>query len=312
MLTETEARELLAQAALTIDVDPVARPVPLPSRSRRWVTVAAAAATAAVLGGVTILAFTQGGPDKPLTHPSPSPTSSSGTTLGTDQVPSVFGYDARSAQAMLEAAGLTVTVKERKLYCTGDDGRALATSPPGGTTYAPGDAVTLIVGKNQPVPCPYSPKPDQRAFAWALLDFANGRAPTWPLTRTGHVTLSVNGRSTVVSAKEFGDPASWPVCKASTNEAECPGSALDVLREASAEVLSANGSSRTPELYVSGRDTRLSIGVEIPGDGQVSPYWTIVVDRVSTRPPAGAPAYSRWAISSVRLIWGDQVPTFEL
>lgn len=304
MLTETEARELLAQAALTIDVDPVARPVPLPSRSRRWVTVAAAAATAAVLAGVTILAVTQGGPDKPLTHPSPSLTSSSGTTLGTDQVPSVFGYDARSAQAMLEAAGLTVTVKERKLYCTGDDGRALATSPAVGTTYAPGDTVTLIVGKNQPVPCPYSPKPDQRAFAWALLDFANGRATT-PLTRTGRVTLSVNGLSTVVSAKEFDDPASWPVCNASTHEAECPGSALDVLREASAEVVKVNDRWETPGLGVRGSDTRLTITVAVPVDGVFGPQWTITVDRVSTRPPAGAPAYSRWAISAVHLVWRD-------
>jgi hypothetical protein len=84
-----------------------------------------------------------------------------------------------------------------------------------------------------------------------------------------------------------------------------------VLREASAEVLSANGSSRAPELYVSGRDTRLSIGVEIPGV-PASPDWLIVVNRVSTRPPAGAPAYSHWAISAVHLFWGDQTPEFEL
>lgn len=229
MLTETEARELLARAALTVDVAPMSRPAPVPRRSRRWVAIGAAAATAAVLGGVTFVAVSHGGPDRPLARqPSPSVTSSAGTALGADQVPSVFGYDARSAQAMLEAAGLTVTVKHRKLYCTGDDGRALATAPAVGTTYSVGDPVTLIVGQNQTVPCPSSPRPDRRAFAWALLDFANGRGTT--LTRTSRVTLSVNGRSTVVSGAAFDDPARWPVCNSSTNEATCPGSALDVLR----------------------------------------------------------------------------------
>ncbi len=305
MLTETEARELLAKAALTIDVDPVARPVPVPRRSHRWVALAAAAATAVVLGGVTVLAVTQGGPDRPLGHkPSPSVTSSSGTALGADQVPSVFGYDARSAQAMLEAAGLTVTVKHRKLYCSGDDGRALATSPAVGTTYSHGDPVTLIVGQNQPVPCPFSRRADQRAFAWALLDVANGRDTT-PLTRTSRVTLSVNGRSTVVSAAEFDDPASWPVCNDGANEATCPGSALDVLREASTEVLSLNDTYRTPQLGVTGSDTRLRITVAVPVDGIFGPQWTVTVDRVSTRPPAGAPAYSHWAISAVHLQWRD-------
>lgn len=303
MLTETEARELLTQAALTIDVDPVVRLVPAPSRSRRWVTVAAAAATAVVLGGVTVLAVTQGGPDRPLGHkPSPSVTPSSGTVLDTDQIPSVFGYDARSAQTMLESAGLAVTVQHRKLYCTGDDGRALATSPAVGSTFAPGDPVTLIVGKNQPVPCPSSPKPDQRAFAWALIDFANGRSTT-PLTRTARVTLSVNGRSTVVSAKDFDDPATWPVCDSSTHESTCPGSALDVLRQASSAVLRLNDRWETPGLGVMGSDTRLRISVAVPVDGIVGPQWTITVDRVSTRPPAGAPAYSQWAISAVHLDW---------
>lgn len=303
MLTDTEARELLAQAALTIDVDSVAHPVPIPSRSRPWVTLAAAAATAAVLGGVTILAVTQGGPAKRLGGPSPSVTSS-GTVLGSDQVPSVFGYDARYAQAMLEAAGLTVTVRERKLYCTGDDGRALATSPGVGAAYSPGDRVTLMVGKNQPVPCPFSPKPDQRAFAWALLDFANGR-PATPLTRTARVVLSVNGRSTVVSAKEFDDPASWPVCDGTANEAACPGSALDVLREASSALVRVNDRWQTPDLGVSGSDTRLAITVAMPVDGVSGPHWTITVDRVSTRPPARAPASSRWAISAVHLRWEE-------
>ena len=303
MLTETEARELLTQAALTIEVDPVGRPLPVPGRSRRWVPVAAAAATAVVLGGVTVLAVTQGGPDRPLGHkPSPSVTSSSGAVLDTDQIPSVFGYDGRSAQTMLEGAGLEVTVKHRKLYCTGDDGRALATSPGVGSTFAPGDRVMLIVGKNQLVPCPSSPKPDQRAFAWTLLDFANGRSTT-PLTRTGRVTLSVNGRSTVVSADEFDDPEKWPTCTSSASEEGCPGSALDVLREASSAVVRLNDRWETPGLEVMGSDTRLRISIAVPVDGIFGPQWTVTVDRVSTRPPREAPAYSEWAISAIDLDW---------
>lgn len=64
-----------------------------------------------------------------------------------------------------------------------------------------------------------------------------------------------------------------------------------------------NGRWETPKLGVTGSDTRLRISVAVPVDGIVGPHWRITVDRVSTRPPAGAPEYSHWAISAVHLAW---------
>ncbi|MCW2783240.1 MAG: hypothetical protein JWR35_3689, partial [Marmoricola sp.] len=169
MLTETEARELLQQAASTIDVRPGV-PVVAPVR-RSWLVpaIAAAAVLAAVTTGFLVVREHDGStsPTRPVPTPvTPTPTS-------TDRIPSVFAYDSGHALRLLANLGLQVTAKEKDLGCGSTSGRALSTSPPVGSRFKPGDPVTLLYSGTGQALCPLNTAQD--SLAWKVLDFANGR-----------------------------------------------------------------------------------------------------------------------------------------
>lgn len=191
MITEAEARELLARAAGMIEV-PAGTPTLLTPRQRPpWIVplVAAAAVAAAVVAG---LVFADRGRE-PAPDPAPSPT---GVKL-----PSVFGYRADEAEKMLTALGLKVEV--RTGYDCADAGRALRTNPGAGTQAAPGDPVTLVVKQAPPGLC----GGDIRNLAWAILDFADGRGSSPSFA--DEVTVWVDGVRSTLTRQQAQDPATW-------------------------------------------------------------------------------------------------------
>ncbi len=282
MLTEAEARDLLHLAADTIGVPDTAT-IPAPVvRRRTWPALAAAAAVLAVLGGVTAVTLDHGGPD-PAIPPSPA------DVLDHDQIPSVFGYDATSARELLEGKGLVVTVRDVPTCAPAD--RALRTSPAVGSRFEPGDSVRLVVQNDTGTRCPPPSRPD----VWPFLDFANGRGPAPEFAP--EVTLTVNGVATTVTAAQAADPTSWPACEATLRD--CPGSALDVIREQSALVQQVAGGWETPRLSVQGDAETQRIWIGIPTDGVFGAQWQVTLhwQPLNSRPTS--------LLTAVELTWQE-------
>jgi hypothetical protein len=180
-------REMLMDS----DEQPAPAPVGPPPRSRRrrW-PLAAAATVALVTAGVTTTMTLRDTDDRP------------GDTLRADQVPSLFGYDVASAQAMLSQRGLAVTLRPLRA-CEVQD-RVVATDPPTGTTYSPGDPITVYTS----VPADITCLTDYQdvAAGWQFLDFANDRG-TAPAFTDRVVVYYSDGPGTIVRHAE--DAAHW-------------------------------------------------------------------------------------------------------
>lgn len=181
MLTDQQARDLLHLAADTVTVGNA--PVPVPTPPRVWPLVAVAASVILVVGGVSVLA--RSGDDKPDPAPPPTSTDDGQFRLGSDQVPSVFGYSAEDAVVMLEERGLAASITPYNNECGETPGRATSVDPPPGTIVEPGDTVEvrspsgLAGGGGFCVLDTY-----RRAEAWSLIDYANGRGEA-PATAPG-------------------------------------------------------------------------------------------------------------------------------
>jgi hypothetical protein len=163
--------------------------VPARPRGRRWPAVAALALLLGAVGAVVA-----------LTRPDPPPTDH----LRADQVPSLFGYDADAAQALLEKRGLRVTLRPFR-SCEVLD-RVVGSQPAPGTTYDRGDRVVVFTAVPADITCLTDYQ--DRQVAWQLLDFANGRgaAPAFaPRVRV----YPGDGRPEVLTAAQAADPASW-------------------------------------------------------------------------------------------------------
>jgi PASTA domain-containing protein len=173
-------------------IDAGGRPVPAPvaaplrPRRRRWPLVAAA--TVLVAAGVAAAVTTRSTYDPP------------GDTLRADQVPSLFGYDVAAAQSMLSRRGFDVTLKPGRA-CQVQD-RVVATDPPTGTTYEPGDPITVYAS----VPADISCLTDYQdvAAAWQFLDFANDRGSA-PAFADRVVVYYSDGPGTVILHAEDAD-----------------------------------------------------------------------------------------------------------
>jgi len=203
MTTETEARDLLRLAADTIDVGP-GEPITAPvSREGRWMVplVAAATVVAAVAIGFAVV-------DRdPETSPSPAP------TVPAKTIPSVFAYDADSAARMLQGLGLAVA-RTIENGCLHAPGRAVRTEPATGSTFKPGDTVTLVVAAIGALDDCSSTFAIEK-LAWTVLDFANGRGPAPTFASDSRVFLNgqVSDREralralAMLTAEASGDPS---------------------------------------------------------------------------------------------------------
>jgi len=233
MLTESEARDLLALAAATVEVSPVTTLPDVPPR-RRWPVLAAAAAVLAVVGVGAALGL-RSGDDVPAGVEAVPRVDFQGRpdVLGEDQLPSVFGYSGEDARAMLTDHGLSPTLRHEFVACNQPGGRALRTVPAVGTHFEPGDTVVLIVGRTRHAPCPMNA---DAIRAWQLIDFANGRGPAPDFAE--EVWVAANDDSQVITGAAATDPAIW-----------VDGSPLGVLRQQSSEVEEATGYTfQTPTL----------------------------------------------------------------
>jgi hypothetical protein len=236
MLSEDEARRLLARAADTIDVPP-GPPIEAQPRPRRpWLTpLLAAASVVAVIGaGVGLGALWSPGRDLPTATPTNEP-----RYVPEGVIPAVVAYDAASAKAILEDLGLTVLVE--KVPACEVEGRALRTEPGAGRAYQPGDVVYLQVTTPHPTAFCINDHPKS---AWGLLDFANGRGPAPTFADT--VTVDVNGTLTEISGADAANPETW-----------ADGSALDLL---------ATATLRTQYLPSGGGAVDLGLDVRTPAD----------------------------------------------
>lgn len=131
--------------------------------TRRWRGAAVLAAAVAAIA--VVVALTR--PEQPLPD-----------RLRGDQVPSLFGFDGGHARALLESRGLKVTVVQfRSCEVLG---RVVASDPPPGTAYRRGDTITVYTSVPASLACLTNYQ--DRAAAWQLLDFANGRGPAPPFT----------------------------------------------------------------------------------------------------------------------------------
>lgn len=242
MLTETEARDLLARAAATIDVPPGAPLSVAPRRRRRWLAPAVAAAVAVLLiaGGALVLVD---GPS-PGRAPTTEPAASGDGAADAERIPSVFGYDGEAAETMLAEHGLQVSREEA--YNCRLPGRADRTEPAAGTRFRRGDQVTLLVTELDPsADCAI--RLAWQGLAWQLLDFANGRGAAPEFAST--VDVYVNGTRSVLSGDEAVDADSWN-----------PNPALGLLAAATRQQVRGGGTSITPLLTVRTNGSRSLCG----------------------------------------------------
>jgi hypothetical protein len=156
---------------------------------RPWRGLLALAAVVAVVGGLVLVTR----PDEPpLDH------------LRADQVPSLFGYDGARARRLLSDRGLDVTVQPFR-SCEVMD-RVLNSDPPAGTPYQPGDRITVFTAIPQDIVC--LTDYDDRATAWQLLDFANGRGPG-PEFADRVFVYAGDRPAVVLRGDEASDPDAW-------------------------------------------------------------------------------------------------------
>lgn len=262
MLSDDDARRLLAKAGDTIEVSATSPTVP--RSHRRWpVLLASAAVVAVIAAGVWL--------PRPAEQDVPAPAApsvTSGVPNGT--VPSVFGHTVDSARELLRDAGLVVRTKD-KPSCP-PEGLPIGTIPTTGSPVGPGDEVVLEVSTPYALADCFGPDP----LAWDFLHFANGHGPAPGFAN--EVTLVVDNEEVGrLTGDQAGDPSRWG-----------PVSALTELRAASAEVMSLTVDGtveyRTPGLgarqgtpaddlcgvarpAVVGEREALTLSVDIPVDG---------------------------------------------
>jgi hypothetical protein len=189
-------RDLETRREMLMDPDqqPAPAPVgPLPTSTRRRWPLVAAVATVLVAAASTVA---------PTTNDDDRRDARRDAWLAADQVPSLFAYDAISATAMLGERGLDVTLEPRPACQVKD--RVVASDPPTGATYSPGDPITLYVAVPADVTC-LTTYPDIET-AWQFVDFANDRGPAPAFARRVIVYVADGPRVVLTGAD---DAARW-------------------------------------------------------------------------------------------------------
>lgn len=196
MLPESTAKDLLRQAADTVEVPPlvsgtVAQVVRRRRRSR-FAIAAGSAAAAAIVAGATLL----GGAVE--NRPAPAPAGPSENTTPSQQpgrsasVPILVKYPEDVAVQRVEEWGFTAEVVHRFEPCR-PAGSVVDQEPRAGSRVAAGSVVTVVVAgqASDNASCPRGVSfADDRAVASALYDFSRG-APEGNVPWAPSVTLSV-------------------------------------------------------------------------------------------------------------------------
>lgn len=214
MVSEQNARDLLARAAGTIDVDDAApmtlTGLPEPPR-RRWAVVGAvAAAVLVVAGGGYGASRLVGDEPAPAERPADAAVVEREHVFGQDEVPSLIGYTRDEAVALLEERGVDVGI-EPAYSCDQPKGYVLSSSPGPGAPMRSGDRVTLDVtaGPSPAVRCAVMDDRWQQVFD--LVRFARGLAGTPAFA--DEVTLWAGDDSRrEVTADAAVDPTAWELC----------------------------------------------------------------------------------------------------
>lgn len=204
MLTEIQARSLLATAATTVDVGP---PRPIPEQRRRRTVlplmVGAVAVLVVVGGGIAISrhdnATPPAGPAYDL-YPGDAT-----FHLGPDQVPPVEGYPAAQAKQLLGQQGYAVT-ETAAPRCPSDE-TVTAVSPQPGTIASAGQSIDLTVATFAGHPCPSGP-PDTDPF----LTWAQGAGPAPRFAASVWIENDDTRVATLTGASRT-NPAAWPGLK---------------------------------------------------------------------------------------------------
>ena len=245
MLTDQQARELLAAAADTIEVAPeIATPAPV----RRWPTVVAAAAAVAVLavlaGTAALLGSERDSSPRPAgtTTPTAVPTHAPAARV---TVPDVVGMPLADAVSALEADRLTVSSWPEDPCASAI---VISQYPPAGATdeVDPGEQVSLSLGCRVLPGSPTSPA--MVALADDFVAYARGDRSAWH-DEIGGVAFHLGGRIHS-SIDHFYDPPPqmWEFCPGEERYANhpCPYSAAATVAAAEEDDLRIAGALPDP------------------------------------------------------------------
>lgn len=212
MVSEDQARDLLARAGATIDVEDHA-PMTLTGlpddHRRRWPALVAIAATVSVIAGVGYGAARLSD-DRPV---DPGPVASSVPAeqqhvYDEDEMPSLLGYTEDEAVRELESRGLEVVIEPHH-DCATPRGYVWTASPGAGTPIGAGDRVTIRVTAGPPpaARCAVGALPQ----AIELVRFARGLGPVPELAAPVAVAAGEDGH-VELTPEQAADPTAWTVC----------------------------------------------------------------------------------------------------
>lgn len=226
---DTERQRLIMQAP---PVDPVTPPhaADLEPEARErtpWQLLPTLGALVALVAAAGIV----GQQPPPAAPPAPGP--SLRLPLTDAQVPSLFGYDAEAARALLVARGARVVIRTTR-DCE-INGRVVSSTPPLGAPFQRGD--TVVVRAAVPADPACMVGFGARTRAWRFVDFASGRGPSPRLADTVEIIVD-GGEPTVLSRRQGPYADRW-------------GPVLDDLADAVSEVSIDDSSYVTPRLRVS-------------------------------------------------------------
>jgi hypothetical protein len=288
-LPEPAVRDLLARAAETIEVDPVA-PLTLtglPEPRRRWLgVVAAAVAIVAALTGVVLMRDRdQSAVDRYVAA------SEHEVTYGPHQMPSLLGYTEVEARALLARRDVHVVVHTEKAVCQ-VPGQVLTATPAPGARLRPGARVDLVVAGGYVADDCLGEVPWN--IVWPLIRLARGlpaevRFADQVSERVVGSDGAVLGSNRIAAADAY-DPDSWNTCGTAGCHSALAGIAQDVTGPVGAMsatgnvFLQASTSGEACALLHQGIDggDQGGIGVwaEVPTDGFFCPssWFTVHLD----------------------------------
>ena len=256
MPTEDDARQLLAKAAGTIDVDGTApltlTGLPEPHARRRWPILAAAAAVLVAIGGGYLVAQQLGDDPAPAPEPAvdrPKAPDDRQVVLDPDQLPSVVGYTEDEAIALVQSRGYAVQVHVVPDGCN-VPGIVTGTNPAVGTRMEAGDTVTIrVIGQQDVIDCvgevPW-------VFVWDVVRYARGLEDLDPERQ---ILVSEETRAAISALVS----RPWP-------------------GEGSPRLVARYNSNTDPCWPQSDGVYGLRFWVEVPTDGQFCPSVSVVVE----------------------------------